>query len=136
MDEALIYVSARCVGPAGRLAEVRDIVAVSRQRNAALDVTGALVATPTVFAQILEGPGPHLAELMASIGRDARHRAIRQINLGGRSARDFPGWSLAYSGEATYVSRAISALLDSPGFDFPKQVNRLYFMIRKFAEAE
>src|SRR5688572_26236881 len=107
MDQSLIYVSTRCPGPDGAPTDVRDIVTVSRARNAALGVTGALVATPAFFAQILEGPEAHLAELMASIRRDQRHRNIRLLDLGGRPRRDFADWSLAYSGEATYVSRMI-----------------------------
>jgi hypothetical protein len=134
MDQSLIYVSTRCPGADGASADVSDIVAVSRPRNAAFDVTGALVATPTFFAQILEGPEAHLAELMASIRRDQRHRSIMLVDLGGRARRDFADWSLAYSGEATHVSQTVGRLMEQQGFDFPKHVNRLYFMIRELVE--
>jgi hypothetical protein len=101
-----------------------------------LAVTGALVATPTHFAQILEGPKQALADLMASIERDPRHQDIRRVDLGGRAARDFPDWSLAFSGQSTYVSHAIAQMMDEDSFDFAKSVNRLYFTIRKFVEPE
>ena len=134
MDQSLLYVSTRCPGVDGGATDVQDIVGISRPRNASLDVTGALVATPGSFAQILEGPEAHLAELMASIRRDPRHRDIRLVDLGGRVTRDFAGWSLAYSGESSHVSRAISLLMEDTSFDFPKHVNRLYFMMRNIAE--
>jgi len=134
VDQSLIYVSTRCAGAEDGATDVRDIVAVSRPRNASLEVTGALVATPTCFAQILEGPEAALAELMASIRDDPRHRDIRLVDLGGRAKRDFAGWSLAYSGESTYVGQAIGQMMGARDFDFPKDVNRLYFVIRTFVE--
>lgn len=134
MDQSLLYVSTRCHGADDGATHVQDIVAISRPRNASLDVTGALVATPGSFAQILEGPETHLAELMASIRRDQRHRDIRLVDLGGRSKRDFAGWSLAYSGESSRVSRAIGLLIEDTSFDFSKHVNRLYFMMRNFVQ--
>lgn len=52
MEGTLLYVSRRTSSDA----DVRDIVETSRSRNARLHVTGALVASRSRFAQILEGP--------------------------------------------------------------------------------
>ena len=69
MECSLLYVSRR---PA-TTDDIAAIVQVSRAGNASLDVTGALVASRNWFAQILEGPGDSIDELMASISCDERH---------------------------------------------------------------
>ncbi|MGL3822989.1 BLUF domain-containing protein [Sphingopyxis sp. R3-92] len=91
--------------------EVIDaIVAVSRPRNAALQVTGALVFSGDSFAQIIEGPAEAVAELRACISRDSRHRELLTLVDGERSSRDFADWSLAYSGTALFVARELERI--------------------------
>lgn len=103
MPYSLLYVSRTLLNfPAGN-AEVANIVTVSLVRNAGLDVTGALISTPSYFAQVLEGPQPAVAELMRSIMRDPRHSEIKIVTEGEVPVRRFASWSMAYSGYATYV---------------------------------
>ncbi|MBB5371801.1 BLUF domain-containing protein [Acidocella aromatica] len=103
MPYSLLYVSRTLLKfPAGN-AEVKNIVAVSLARNAGLDVTGALISTPSYFAQVLEGAQPAVAELMSSIRRDQRHAEVKILTEGEVPVRRFSNWSMAYSGYATYV---------------------------------
>lgn len=122
MPYSLLYVSRTLLKfPTGN-AEVEAIVAVSLVRNAGLDVTGALISTPAYFAQVLEGPQPAVAELMRSIMRDPRHTEIKLLTEGEVPERRFSGWSMAYSGYATYVDDHIEPFF-TPGA--PAQAVRL-----------
>ena len=75
---ALLYVSTRLYPAISEGHEVAGIIAVARSRNAALDVTGALVVTTDHYAQLLEGPPAALEQLLASIRRDPRHSDMRR----------------------------------------------------------
>jgi len=109
MASSLLYVSKTLLEfPAGE-AEVADIVAVSRSRNAALGVTGALISTGTYFAQLLEGERAAVETLMLSINADARHMRVKTIRTA-EEARRFARWSMAYSGTAHYMDRQIGPL--------------------------
>lgn len=98
MVYALLYISRSRVNGLEGPATARRIVEVSRPRNAALDVTGALIFAESHFAQILEGPRPAVEELMQSILRDPRHHHVEILQEGFVPLRRFPRWSLAYSG--------------------------------------
>jgi hypothetical protein len=108
---------------------VADIVAVSRGRNAPLDVTGALLFTGTRFAQIIEGSAAALAGLQASIERDPRHADVRTILSGPHGERLFDDWSLAYAGPSLFVASQVEAVLD----DAPRSADRLVQTLRAFA---
>jgi hypothetical protein len=114
---SLLYVSTRRMTPDVESRDVEDIVAVSRPRNRSLGITGALVATPTHFAQILEGSMDAIDEVMASIGRDHRHYGILAAPPAQKARREFHRWSLAYHGESTYVSGLFAGVLSSPTFE-------------------
>lgn len=124
-----LYVS-RCRLPARWSdAAIADIVAVSRQRNAALGVTGALLFTGTRFAQIIEGALDAIAGLQASIERDPRHVEVRTVLGGLHEGRLFDDWSLAYAGPSLFVSGQVDAVLD----DAPRSADRLVQILREFA---
>lgn len=106
-----MYVSRATIAREEADKAIDAIVAVSRRRNAALDVTGALIFSGDSFAQIIEGPTEAIAELRASILRDERHGELLTVAEGtGQVSRDFAGWSLAYSGTALFVEREIERI--------------------------
>jgi hypothetical protein len=95
MPYRLFYISASHVDPCGP--EPRNILDLGTLRNARLDVTGLLCCSGAHFAQILEGPPQHLAELMTSIRADPRHTILTEWPAApGDDARWFRGWALAY----------------------------------------
>ncbi|MBE7196523.1 MAG: BLUF domain-containing protein [Parafilimonas terrae] len=108
MDGSLLYVSRRVSSDA----DVRDIVATSRARNAGLRITGALVASRSRFAQILEGPRSGVDALMDSIRRDPRHTGVEALVYDDIDGRRFADWTLAYSGASVYVDGLIGALTE------------------------
>lgn len=104
------------------------IVAVSRPRNAALQITGALVFSGDSFAQAIEGPAEAVAELRALIARDMRHAELMTVADGEQSSRDFASWSLAYSGTAHFVAREIErirAAIHSEPYHSQRDLRRL-----------
>jgi hypothetical protein len=99
------------VGAADEASELRNIVSVAQERNAAIGVTGALILARNHFAQVLEGKSSAIDELMLSIRKDRRHTDINVVDVAELPERQFPEWTMAYSGPSTYVSRRISPLL-------------------------
>lgn len=108
MEGSLLYVSRRTSSDA----DVRYIVETSQSRNAGLLVTGALVASRSRFAQILEGPRPGVDALMDSIQRDPRHTDVEVLVYDDIDRRHFADWTLAYSGASVYVDGLIGALTE------------------------
>lgn len=102
-----MYVSRATIARDDAERVIDAIVAVSRPRNAVLEVTGALIFSGDSFAQIIEGPTEAIAELRARISRDVRHRDLLTVAEGEKSRRDFGDWSLAYSGTALFVEREL-----------------------------
>lgn len=78
------------------VAGLEQILADARTGNQARDVTGALVYVDGVFFQILEGEKDVLRNLMASIERDARHRAVKVFYEAEIDVRAFESWRMAY----------------------------------------
>jgi hypothetical protein len=134
----LLYVSESCLSWPEDAAEVDQMVAVARRRNAELSLTGALIYTRTHFAQVLEGEGQAIEAVMASIRADLRHRNIQIVSDAPLETRCFPSWTMAYSGPSFYVDRQIRPLLD--GAADPARSRRaaagLMALMREFAVQE
>jgi hypothetical protein len=77
-------------------AEIEQMLAESRVRNAARGISGALVLVDGVFLQILEGEKDAVLELMGRIEQDPRHRAIKVFHEQEVEQRAFESWSMAY----------------------------------------
>jgi hypothetical protein len=108
------YVS-RCVVPLNQHERtVRDIIAVARQRNELLKVTGCLVFTGTRFAQYLEGPPIGVSDLQRSIMADKRHADVCTVGDEKIGKRRFSEWSLAYAGPSVWISQTIDETLSEP----------------------
>ncbi len=132
MVQSLLYVSVRRRTQDPAVHDVYDIVACARARNPALDLTGALVATPHYFAQILEGPGDAIELMMTSVARDRRHSDLLRTPIEQRAQRDFHRWSLAYHGESSYVSELIAAALEEPAFELPRHAQNIRSLMAMF----
>jgi hypothetical protein len=86
-------------GEMGKQAGLADILRVARAKNAALEITGALVLYDDWFAQVLEGPETAVTELFAKIKADARHDSIELDSSNPVSARLFGNWAMALVAE-------------------------------------
>jgi blue light- and temperature-responsive anti-repressor len=70
------------------------LLSQARQRNAALGITGLLIADGKYFMQWLEGPGDAVHAVWTSIRRDARHHHIEQIAVPRGGQRLFADWQM------------------------------------------
>ena len=110
MDATLLYISRCTLPPTEGAEQIAELVAAARSRNAALNLTGALIWTGENFAQILEGPADALDAVMADIRQDARHTDITMLFTHPIQQRRFSDWRMAYCGSASYVDRHLAQL--------------------------
>lgn len=94
----LIYVSRPTEVLSGPdfLAVCDDILAVSRRKNAEAAITGALIASPDVFVQVLEGRRLAVSRTFARICRDERHYDVEILESGEVEYRVFGEWSMSF----------------------------------------
>ena len=112
--ESLLYISESRIAPSDCEDEVNQIVAIARDVNPRIAVTGALIFTGANFAQVLEGPMDTIAKLFASIARDPRHSQIIVVARYPIAERRFTDWSMAYSGPSLFITRYVNRLLIDP----------------------
>ena len=71
------------------------ILDASRRNNPPAGLTGALLFTGELFAQVLEGPSAAAEDAFARIARDPRHSEIVVLHRGLASSAAFAAWSMA-----------------------------------------
>lgn len=98
--------------PAANVEEIRQILAKSRANNARDDITGGLFFSDQCFAQVLEGPSDKVEEAFERIQCDLRHCEVTVLEAGPVESRDFPAWSMAFTG-ATDASGFGQAVLSA-----------------------
>lgn len=81
------------------VAELKQILAISRRNNTRVGVTGALLYNSGTFAQVLEGPLASIEQIFEAIQRDPRHSEVTVVECGTAAERDFPEWSMAFTGK-------------------------------------
>ena len=111
---SVLYVSTSTLSGEDADRQVDEIVSIAQRRNPLADLTGALLFTGSHFAQVLEGHGDDIDEMLASIRRDPRHRRLLCVDRSPLLARRFPHWSMAYSGPSAFVSGFVRRLLEAP----------------------
>ncbi|MGI4795758.1 MAG: BLUF domain-containing protein [Janthinobacterium lividum] len=97
----VLYCSRNCLvdaTPEAYKTEISQILARSRANNARDGVTGGLLFSDGCFAQVLEGPIHAVEEAFERIQCDERHRDVTVLQSGSIQARDFPDWSMAFTG--------------------------------------
>jgi hypothetical protein len=94
----LIYVSRPHAERMGSdfLAACDDILLASRRNNDRDTITGALVAAPRCFAQVLEGRRAAVSETFARICRDPRHERVEIVEARPIEQRRFGAWTMAF----------------------------------------
>ncbi len=78
--------------------EIQRILATSRENNRRDGVTGGLLFSDGCFAQVLEGPLTAVERAFERIQCDGRHQEVTVIQSGAIAERDFPDWSMAFTG--------------------------------------
>ena len=77
--------------------ELTRILAASREKNAALGITGVLLYSEGTFFQVLEGEAAAVDDLMARIAGDSRHGEIVTIVREPIARRSFADWTMGYA---------------------------------------
>lgn len=129
MHRSLIYVSRQAFAPSAPEQVIDDIVTKARTFNAANGITGALACTREHFAQLLEGPGLVLEQLMHRIEQDPRHTDVTTLRVSDIALHRLPDWSMAYSGPSSYVARQIEPLIGRSSDATPGRVDRLISLL-------
>lgn len=91
----ILYCSVLAPGLAPNV--VGRIVAQSRARNAAREISGLLVFDGQRFCQHLEGPQRQVLQLLNTIGDDQRHTDVRVIYEGALDARRYQRFDMGYA---------------------------------------
>ncbi len=90
----LIYISSATKNLARD--EFLELVALSKSRNEALDITGVLMFKDGNFMQVLEGEQEIISRLYSTIRVDSRHTLVSIIQEGPIDLREYPDWSSTY----------------------------------------
>lgn len=91
----LVYRSLFTVEPGHRGEESASILEVSRSRNAALGVTGALLIWQEHVVQTFEGDEDVVRRLYGEIAADGRHEDVTLLEAQDVEERLFGRWSMA-----------------------------------------
>lgn len=76
--------------------ELEELLAVARQNNESLNITGMLLYHEGSFIQALEGEKMAVETLYRKIGKDKRHVETRVLYRGDVPDRDFRNWSMGF----------------------------------------
>lgn len=76
--------------------ELEEILAVARENNKLLNITGMLLYHEGSFIQALEGDKAVVEKLYQKIGKDQRHLETKVLYRGDVPDRDFRQWSMGF----------------------------------------
>ena len=113
----VIYISHNCIEPARLDNEVREVLDVSRKRNASAGLTGALMFNERCFAQVLEGRCQDLEATFERIQCDLRHDRVVLLEFTAIERRHFENWTMGYVAEKTAARERFNQLTLDPWFD-------------------
>ena len=98
-----------------------------------LGITGSLIYTGSIFAQVLEGPLTALEKLVRVIQADLRHDVLVVTEPKTVAVRRFKNWSLAYWGPSTYVFVNLARCLDDDAAVRERNLSALVRLMSEFA---
>jgi putative heme degradation protein len=108
---SLLYIS--LAPPSADEPTVQHILTTSRQRNAALGISGALLKYAGYYLQVLEGEHEAVHQLYQRIRLDARHFDARVAAVETVTERQFSGWAMHHVPEPRSTDRAVVDFLRS-----------------------
>ncbi len=92
-----------------------DAVAIaeaSAKNNAARNISGLLLYTPTYFLQVLEGADTDVRATFARIERDPRHLQVEVLQDVEISQKEFARWSMRVALPSKDLSSSVLAKMD------------------------
>ena len=114
----LVYYSANRLNksPKEMTLHIEQILDKSRQNNATVGVTGALIFSEGFFGQVLEGPQPAVEATFERIQNDVRHGDVSLLEFVAVEKRSFDSWSMAYVGKDSGTT-LFDGIAPQTGFD-------------------
>jgi hypothetical protein len=106
---------------------ISQILAKSRQNNAKVAVTGALMFNAGCFAQVLEGPQDAVEAVFERIQRDERHGDVSLLAFDPIEARAFEAWSMGFVGASVTDAARYGSLAQESGFDPARMTGEALF---------
>jgi len=105
----LLYTSDACFRDSDVPAfiQVHELGHTSARRNAASQLTGALLFVENQFIQVLEGELGAIEQTFERICCDLRHTNVKLIDLAATSERIFPEWEMKVLSEMQETSLAL-----------------------------
>ena len=76
--------------------ELKEILTVSRENNAAKNITGILIYNDGNILQVLEGAKKDLHQLYGTISQDSRHHGCILLQDTPSQTRSFGEWSMGF----------------------------------------
>ena len=104
MFRSVIYTSS--AAPAFTVADLHDVLAVSRRNNARWHLSGVLLFEGGTFLQVVGGPAWPLQKALDRIGADPRHGRMDVLSDTQTDRRYFPDWAMGsreVDGAATFA---------------------------------
>ncbi len=128
----VLYCSRNCIsGPPEAVSDkIRAILAASRRNNARDGITGGLLFSQGCFAQVLEGPLDAVETTFERIQCDEHHSDVAVLQSGPIEQRDFPDWSMAFTGAADQASPLAGIALPSVFSGSPGAGEQVLEMLR------
>ncbi len=117
----LVYASRSCLVEGRRSDELSRIIATAMRMNAKNAITGFLLATPSAFAQVLEGSRIDVAETYGRIVTDPRHTGVTLRSEQPVSHRDFADWSMGLAERDETTAFIFGLYGVTPEQDLPEQ---------------
>jgi hypothetical protein len=121
--------------PAENVEAIQQILAKSRANNSRDGITGGLFFSDQCFAQVLEGPYDKVEEAFERIQCDMRHREVTVLEASSIAKRDFPAWSMAFTG-STDASGFGRAVLSAAFSDQTEAGNKVLDILRSVVVRE
>ena len=96
-------------------AELQSVLALSRRKNEAANITGLLISGGRRFLQALEGPEEAVAATFDRIKADPRHFAVVALSMKHVETREFGNWAMGFepggAGGAEDLKAIVEALI-------------------------
>lgn len=100
------------------LDEIAAILIKSREKNAALGITGMLLYRGGNILQVIEGEDEKVLKLFEIIKMDERHRGVIQLYKKSITERDFPDWQMGFHDLDAEAATHLEGFVDVFGTDF------------------
>jgi hypothetical protein len=133
MIKYVLYISKMTEFLPDRARYISEILDTALVQNSRFGITGALIASQTMFAQAIEGSSEPIDALMERTIQDSRYTQIKILRSKHIPRRRFADWAMAYDGLTPYVEKHLQAIADAPaGQAYQARIRQLEQLMMEF----